>query len=180
MLASLYLASIFIQLTSTYFWCALFIVFLIICSEFVDAFVLCFSNQSLINQNLRFWDSEGLKFDGFWIFTQISKFEQLYLLFASIKTSVFMLVWKSSRCSLRKYIDLCTLIIVIECYSFSKIEKNSKNSYFFILFHFQHPHTVPKPYWYVLKMAFHIVFQVSFMFPEAETLKQAHSAVTRT
>ena len=88
--------------------------------------------------------------------------------------------WKSSGCSLRKYIVLCTHVIVIECYSFSKIKKNSKNSYFFILFHFQHPHIVPKPYWYVLKMAFHIVFQVCFMFPEAETLEQAHSWVTRT
>ena len=41
----------------------------------------------------------------------------------------------------------------------------------------EHPHTVPKPYGYVLKMAFHIVFQVFFMFPEAETLEQAHSGV---
>ena len=138
------------------------------------------TNNNKTLKNLRPWDSESLKFDGFWIFTEISKCEQLYLLFASIKTSVFMLVWKSSGCSLRKYIVLCTHIIVIECYSFSKIEKNSKNSYFFILFHFQHPHIVPKPYWYVLKMAFHIVFQVSLMFPEAETLKQAYSAVTRT
>ena len=40
LLAILYLEFIFIQLTSVYFWCELFIVFLIICSEFVDAFVL--------------------------------------------------------------------------------------------------------------------------------------------
>ena len=138
------------------------------------------TNNNKTLKNLRLWDSEGLKLDGFWIFTQISKCEQLYLLFASIKTSVFMLVWKSSGCSLRKYIVLCTHIIVIECYSFSKIEKNSENSYFFILFHFQHHHIVPKPYWHVLKMAFHIVFQVWFMFPEVETLEQAHCGVTRT
>ena len=89
-----------------------------------------------------------------------------------------MLVWNSSGCSLRKYIVLCTHIIVTECYSFSKIEKNSKNSYFIIFFHFQHPHTVSKPYWYVLKIAFNIVSQVCFMFSH-ETLEQAHS-VTRS
>ena len=105
------------------------------------------TNNNKTLKNLRSWDSEGLKLDGFWIFTEISKCEQLYLLFTSIKISVFMLVWKSSGCFLRKYIVLCTHIIVIECYSFSKIEKNSKNSDFFILFHFQHHHTVPKPYW---------------------------------
>ena len=32
----------------------------------------------------------------------------------------------------------------------------------------------------VLKIAFHIVFQVCFKLPEAETLEQAHSGVTRT
>ena len=112
-----------------------------------------------------FW---GVKVRQFWIFTEISKCEQLYLLFTSIKISVFMLVWKSSGCSLRKYIVLCTHIIVIECYSFSKIEKNSKNYDFFILFHFKHPHIVPNPYWCVLKMVFHIVFQVCFMFPETD------------
>ena len=74
-------------------------------------------------------DSEGLKLDDFWIFTKISKREQLYLLFNWIKICVFMLVWKSSGCSLRKYIVLCTHIIVIECYSFSKLKTNS-------LFHF--------------------------------------------
>ena len=136
-------------------------------------------NKNKTLKNLRLWDSEGLKLDGFWIFTEISKYEQLYLLFTSIRISVFMLVWKSPRCSLRKYIVLCTHIIVIKCYSFSKIEKNS-NSHFFILFHCQHPHNVPKPYWYVLKMAFHVVFQVCFMLPETETLEQAHSGVTRT
>ena len=109
----------------------------------------------------------------------IPKCEQLYLLFTSIKISISMLVWKSSGCSLRKYIVLCTHIIVIECYSFSKIEKNSKN-WFFHLIHFQHPHIIPNPYWCVLKMAFHIVFQVCFMFTETETLEQAHSGVTRT
>ena len=156
-----YLASLFIQLTSINFWCALFIVFLLICSEFVDAFVLWFStlekiftlkpdyslgksrhetalfniiflksiwhllkaNNDKTLKNLRLWYSEGLKLDNFWIFTEISKCEQLYLLFTSIKISVFMLVWKSSGCSLRKYIVLCTHIIVIKCYSFSKIKK---------------------------------------------------------
>ena len=88
------------------------------------------TNNNKTLKNLRSWDSEGLKLDGFWIFTEISKCEQLYLLFASIKTSVFMLVWKSSGCSLRKYIVLCTHIIVIECYSFLKIEKNSKKLIF--------------------------------------------------
>ena len=83
-----------------------------------------------------FW---GVKVRQFWIFTEISKCEQLYLLFTSINISVFMLVWKSSGCSLKKYLVLCTHIIVIECYSFSKIDNNSKNSYFFILLHFQHP-----------------------------------------
>ena len=77
--------------------------------------------------------SEGLKLDNFWTFTEISKCEQLYLLFTSIKISVFVPVWKSSGCSLRKYIVLCTHIIVTECNSFSKIEKNSKNSLFFHL-----------------------------------------------
>ena len=171
MLTILYLASIFIQLTSIYFWCALFIVFLIICSEFKDAFVLWFPTQEEIFtlktwlfigevqtwnssvcygiiiflksirhwlkvnnnktlKNLRLWDSEGLKSDGFWIFTEISKYEQLYLLFTSIRISVFMLVCKSPRYFLRKYIVLCTHIIVIKCYSFSKIEKNSKKLFF--------------------------------------------------
>ena len=50
------------------------------------------TNNNKTLKNLRLWDSEGLKLDGFWIFTEISKCEQLYLLFASIKTSVFMLV----------------------------------------------------------------------------------------
>ena len=50
------------------------------------------TNKDKILKNLRLWDSEGLKLDGFWIFTEISKCEQPYLLFASIKTSVFMLV----------------------------------------------------------------------------------------
>ena len=140
--------------------------------------LLKINNNKTLKKNLRSGDSEGLKLDDFWIFPEISKCEQLYLLFASIKTSVFMLVWKSSGCSLRKYIVLCTHIIIIECYCFSKIEKNSKNSYFIILFHFQHPHTVSKPYWYVLKIAFHIVSQVCFMFSH-ETLEQAHS-VTRS
>ena len=136
------------------------------------------NNKNL--KNLRLWDSEGLNLDNFWIFIEISKCEQLSVLFTSIKISVFMLVWKSSGCSLRKYIVLYTHIIVIECYSFSKIEKNSQNSIFFILFHFQNPHIVPKPYWYVLEVAFQIVFQVCFLFPEAETLEQSHSGVTRT
>ena len=134
-------------------------------------------NNNKTLQIFRSWDSERLNLDNFWIFFEISKYEQLYLLFTSIKISVFMLVWKSSGCSLRKYIVVCTHIIVIECYSFSKIEKNSE---FLILFHFQHPHIVPNPYWYVLKMAFRILFQVCFVFPEAETLEQSHSGVTRT
>ena len=71
------------------------------------------------------WDSEGLKLDCFWIFTEISKYEQLYLLFTSIRISVFMLVWKSPRCSLRKYLVSCTHITVIKYYSFSKLKKNS-------------------------------------------------------
>ena len=108
----------------------------------------------------------------------IPKCEQLYLLFTSIKISISMLVWKSSGCSLRKYITLCTHIIVIAIPS-QKLRKTQKTD-FFILFHFQHPHIVPNPYWCVLKMAFHIVFQVWFMFPEAEILEQAHSGVTRT
>ena len=138
------------------------------------------ANNNKTLKNLKVVGFWGLKVRWFLDFYWISKFEQLYLLFTSIKTSIFLLVWKSSGCSLRKYIVSCTHIIVIECYSFSKIQKNSKNSYFSILFHFQHPHIVPKPYWYVLKMAFHIVFQVCFMFPEAETLDQAHSGVMRT
>ena len=77
------------------------------------------ANNNKTSKNLWSWDSEGLKLDNFWIFTEISKCEQLYLLFTSIKISVFMLVWKSSGCSLRKYIVLCTHIIVIKCYSFS-------------------------------------------------------------
>ena len=44
------------------------------------------TNNNKTLKNLRPWDSESLKFDGFWIFTEISKCEQLYLLFASIKT----------------------------------------------------------------------------------------------
>ena len=79
-------------------------------------------------------DSEGLKLYDFWIFTDISKCEQLYLLFTSIKISVFMLVWNSFGCSLRKCVVLCTHIIVINCYSFSKIEKNSINSIFSFYF----------------------------------------------
>ena len=135
MLTILYLASIFIQLTSIYFWCAFFIVFFIICSEFKDAFVLWFPTQEEIFtlkiwlfigevqiwnssvcygiiiflksirhwlkannnktlKNLRLLHSEGLKSDSFWIFTEISKYEQLYLLSTSIRISVFMLVWK--------------------------------------------------------------------------------------
>ena len=134
------------------------------------------ANNNKTSKNLWSWDSEGLKLDNFWIFTEISKCEQLYLLFTSIKISVFMLVWKSSGCSLRKYIVLCTHIIVIKCYFFSKIEKNSKKLLFFILFHFQHPNIVPNAYWYVWKIPFYVVFQV---FPEAET-EQAYSGVTRT
>ena len=45
-------------------------------------------NKNKNFKNLRLWDSEGLKLDSFWIFTEISKNEQLYLLFTSIKTSV--------------------------------------------------------------------------------------------
>ena len=87
------------------------------------------ANNNKTLQIFRSWDSERLNLDNFWIFFEISKYEQLYLLFTSIKISVFMLVWKSSGCSLRKYIVLCTHIIVIECYSFSKLKTNS-------LFHF--------------------------------------------
>ena len=76
-------------------------------------------NNNKTLKNLRSRDSEGLKLDGFWIFTEISKCEQLHLWFTSIRISVFMLVCKSSRCSLRKYIVLCTHIIVTKCYSFS-------------------------------------------------------------
>ena len=89
-------------------------------------------NKNKTLKNLRLWDSEGLKLDGFWIFTEISKYEQLYLLFTSIKTSVFMLVWKSPRCSLRKYLVLCAHIIVIKYYSFSKLKKNSFFSFYSI------------------------------------------------
>ena len=89
------------------------------------------ANNNKTLKILRSSDSEGLNLDDFWSFIQISNCEQLYLLFTSIKISVFMLVWKSSGCSLRKYIVLCTHIIVTECYSFSKIEKNSKNSIIF-------------------------------------------------
>ena len=88
------------------------------------------ANNNKTLQIFRSWDSERLNLDNFWIFFEISKYEQLYLLFTSIKISVFMLVWKSSGCSLRKYIVLCTHIIVIKCYSFSKIEKNSKKPFF--------------------------------------------------
>ena len=52
---------------------------------------------------------QGLKFRQF----RLLDSKQLRLLFTSIKISVFMLVWKSSGCSLRKYIVLCTHIIVI-------------------------------------------------------------------
>ena len=97
------------------------------------------ANNNKTLQDLRLWDSEDFKLEEFWISTEISKFKQLYFLFTSIKISVFVLAWKSSGCYLRKYIVLCTHIIVIECYSFSKIEKNSKNSYFFILFLFSTP-----------------------------------------
>ena len=45
-----------------------------------------------------------------------------------------MLVWNSFGCSLRKCVVLCTHIIVINCYSFSKIEKNSINSIFSFYF----------------------------------------------
>ena len=63
LLAILYLASIFIQLTSIY--CALFIVFLIICSEFVDAFVTWFQTKgkiftlktSLFTREVQVWNS---------------------------------------------------------------------------------------------------------------------------
>ena len=46
------------------------------------------NNKTL--KNLRLSDSEGLKLDNFWTFTEISKCEQLYLLFTSIKISVFV------------------------------------------------------------------------------------------
>ena len=77
------------------------------------------ANNNKTLKNLRSWDSEGLKLDGFWIFTEISKWEQLHLWFTSIRISVFMLVCKSPRCFLRKYIVLYTHIIVIKCYYFS-------------------------------------------------------------
>ena len=93
------------------------------------------TNNNKTLKNLRSWDSEGF----FWIFTEILKCEQLYLLFTSIRISVFMLVWKSPRCSLRKYIVLCTHIIVIKCYSFSKIEKNSKTLIFSFYSIFSNP-----------------------------------------
>ena len=129
------------------------------------------ANNNKTLQILRSWDSERLNLDNFWIFIEVSKYQQLYPLFTSINISVFMLVWKSPGCSLKKNIVVCTHIKVIECYSFLKIEKNLKNSDFLILFYFKHPHIVPNRYWYVLKMAFHILFQVCFMFPEAETLE---------
>ena len=83
-----------------------------------------------LKKNLRSWDSEGLKLDCFWIFTEISKYEQLYLLFTSIRISVFMLVWKSPRCSLRKYIVLCTHITVIKC------SQKSRKAQKLLFFHF--------------------------------------------
>ena len=52
------------------------------------------TNTNKTLKNLRSWDSE----DFFLIFTEISKCEQLYLLFTSIRISVFMLVCKSPRC----------------------------------------------------------------------------------
>ena len=88
------------------------------------------ANNNKTLKNLRSWDSEGLKLDNFWIFTEISKCEQLYLLFTSIKISVFMLVWKSSGCSLRKYIVLCTHIIVIKVISSQKPRKTQKTLIF--------------------------------------------------
>ena len=107
-----------------------------------------------LKKNLRSWNSEGLKLDCFWIFTEISKYEQLYLLFTSIRISVFMLVWKSPRCSLRKYIVLCTHIIFIKCYSFSKIEKNSKT----LIFSFYSIFSIPILYQSPTDMSWKLLF----------------------
>ena len=90
-----------------------------------------------------------------------------------------MLGWKSSGCSLRKYRVLCThIIIVIECYSFSKIEKNSKNSYFFILFHFQHHHRqlafvlISKTSMHVCKSGRQKTRRTSFMSSQTQLLQR--------
>ena len=86
-------------------------------------------------------DSEVLKLNDFWIFTKISKHEQLYLLFNWIEICVFMLVWKSSGCSLRKYIVLCTHIIVMNyrmLFLLKNWEKLTK-IYFFHLISFSEP-----------------------------------------
>ena len=85
------------------------------------------ANNNKTLKNLRSWDSQGLKLDDFWIFTEISKCEQLYLLFTYLLFTF------------RKYIVLCTHIIVVECYSFSKIVKNSRKFYFFHLIPFSAP-----------------------------------------
>ena len=97
------------------------------------------TNTNKTLKNLRSWDSE----DFFWIFTEISKCEQLYLLFTSIRISVFMLVWKSPRCSLRKYIVLCTHIIVIKCYSFSFLASTYCTKALLICLENGFPHSIP-------------------------------------
>ena len=50
------------------------------------------ANNNKTLQILRSWDSERLNLDNFWIFIEVSKYQQLYPLFTSINISVFMLV----------------------------------------------------------------------------------------
>ena len=136
------------------------------------------ANNNKTSKNLWSWDSEGLKLDNFWIFTEISKCEQLYLLFTSIKISVFMLVWKSSGYSLRKYIVLRTHII----YSYWMLfllknwEKHKKLFFHFILF------SAPPYFTKARLMSFHIVFKHVPCFHVScfQTLDEAHSGVMRT
>ena len=136
------------------------------------------ANNNKTLQIFRSWDSERLNLDNFWIFFEISKYEQLYLLFTSIKISVFMLVWKSSGCSLRKYIVLCTHIIVIKCYSFSKIEKNSKKPF---IFSFYSILSIPIFYQSHTDMSWNLIcfsHSIPSMFHVSRSREQAHSGVT--
>ena len=73
------------------------------------------ANSNKTSKNLRLWDSNGLKF---------------YLFFTSIKICLhasMKVLWMFFK---KIYSFMHSYIIVIECYSFSKIEKNSWFFYF--------------------------------------------------
>ena len=153
---------------------ALFAISIIIFLKSIRHLLKANNNETF--KNLRSSDSEDSKLNSFWISTEISKCEQLYFLFTVFKISSLKNFWMFFQ-------KIYSFMYSYYSYWMSFLLKSSEKVKKLLFFHFI-PFSAPpyctKPLLICLEMAFHIVFQVCFISPEAETLEQGYSGVTRT